>query len=225
MAFAHNGPEDGYAAGARAALGFFLPTLALAISFGALARSLGWGTLAPIVMSLVVFSGSAQFAAAGVLLSGGTVLAAVTAAALVNARFIPMGLAVGPSLPGGVLRRAVEGQAIIDTSWALAQRPEGFARRKVLHGATIPNFVAWQVGTAVGVFGAGALGDAERFGLDVLFPMFFVALLMPELASRSRATVAVVAGVVTIALVPVAPIGVPVVVAAGAALLGLRTKP
>ena len=49
-----------YLAGARAALPFALATFVLGISFGVLARSLGWGVVAPIVFSVIAFSGSAQ---------------------------------------------------------------------------------------------------------------------------------------------------------------------
>ena len=60
-----------YLAGARASVPFVLATLVLGISFGVLARSLGWGVVAPIVFSIVAFSGSAQFAVAAVLGAGG----------------------------------------------------------------------------------------------------------------------------------------------------------
>ena len=81
-----------YLSGARAALPFALATFVLGISFGVLARSLGWGTLGPIVFSVLAFSGSAQFAVASVLGSGGGALPAIAAAALLNARFGPMGV-------------------------------------------------------------------------------------------------------------------------------------
>src|SRR4028118_1869382 len=100
-----------YLAGARAAIPFALATFVLGISFGVLARSLGWGTVAPIVFSVITFSGSGQFAVAAVLGDGGGALAAVVAAVLINARFGPMGLAIAPYLKGGPLRRALDGQA------------------------------------------------------------------------------------------------------------------
>lgn len=90
-----------YLAGARAGLAFALPTLVVGISFGALARSLGWGEVAPVVASVLVFSASAQFGIASVLAAGGGHVAALLAAALVNARFLPMGIAVAGSLRGG----------------------------------------------------------------------------------------------------------------------------
>ena len=106
-----------YLGGARPSLPFTLATLVLGISFGVLARSLGWGIVAPIVFSVIAFSGSAQFAVAAVLGAGGGALAAILAAVLINARFGPMGVTVAPYLKGGPLRRALEGQAVVDASW------------------------------------------------------------------------------------------------------------
>jgi 4-azaleucine resistance transporter AzlC len=218
---AHDRP-DTFRAGIRAGLPLGLATLLVGISFGVLTQSLGWGTVAPIVFSLIVFSGSAQFAVASVLGGGGGVAPAVLAAALVNARFLPMGLALGPSLPGGRLRRAIEGQAMVDASWVIAARGDGRFSRPILLGATLPQFIAWQLGTVIGVLGGGALGDAERYGLDAVFPAFFVALLAAELRNRRAIPVALLAAAITFALIPVAPFGLPVVAAAAAALLGLR---
>src|SRR3712207_3066590 len=82
-----NGPGS-YLAGARAAMPFALATFVLGVSFGVLARSLGWGLVAPIVFSIITFSGSAQFAVAAVLGAGGGALAAIVAAVLMDARFL-----------------------------------------------------------------------------------------------------------------------------------------
>jgi 4-azaleucine resistance transporter AzlC len=195
--------------------------LVLGISFGVLARSLGWGILAPIVSSIIIFSGSAQFAVAAVLGAGGGVAAAILAAILLNARFGPMGVAVAPYLKGGPLRRALEGQAVVDSSWALASRGGGRFEREFMIGATIPQGVAWIVGTAIGALGGNFIGDPERLGLDVIFPAFFLVLLAEELRDRRAVAVAVIAAALALALVPVAPPGVPVIAACAAALLGL----
>ena len=214
-----------YLTGARAALPFALATFVLGISFGVLARSLGWGTLGPIVFSVIAFSGSAQFAVASVLGSGGGALPAIAAAALLNARFGPMGVAVAPYLKGGPLRRAMEGQAVVDASWALASRGEGRFDREFMIGATLPQVAAWIGGTIVGVLGGDFIGDPERLGLDVIFPAFFLTLLAEQLRSAGRsaraAVVALIAAVLALALVPFAPPGLPVIAACAPALLGL----
>lgn len=217
------GNEDGrYLAGARAGLPFALTVLVLGISFGALARSLGWGVVAPIVFSIVAFSSSAQFAVAAVLGAGGGVLAAVLAAVMLNARFGPMGVAVAPYLKGGPFRRALESQALLSTSWALASRGEGRYDREFMIGATLPQFAAWIGGTAIGVLGGNFIGDVERLGLDVIFPVFFLSLLVGELGNARAVIVALAAAGLALALVPFAPPGVPVIAACAATLLGLK---
>src|SRR3712207_3294665 len=212
--------HDGvYLAGARAGLPFALATFVLGISFGVLARSLGWGIVAPIVFSVIAFSGSAQFAVVAVLGAGGGALAAIVAAVLLNSRFLPMGVAVAPFLKGGALRRALEGQAVVDASWALASRGGGRFDREFMIGATIPQVAAWIVGTAVGALGGNFIGNPERLGLDVIFPAFFLALLMEELRAGGRTiAAALIAAVLSLALVPLVPPGVPVIAACAAAL-------
>ena len=212
----------GYRAGLRAGAGFALPTFVLAVSFGVLARQLGWGVLAPIVSSAVVFSGSAQFAIADVLGAGGGAAAAIVAAVLVNARFGVMGVAAASAFRGGRLRRAIEGQATVDASWALANRGGGRFDRELMIGATLPQYVAWVAGTVLGVVAGDAI-DPEALGLDVLFPAFFLALLIDELRNgRQHVAAAVIAAVVAVALIPFTPPGIPIVVACVGALLGLR---
>lgn len=211
-----------YLAGARAGLPFALTVFVLGISFGVLARSLGWGIVAPIVFSIIAFSSAAQFAVAAVLGAGGGVLAAVLAAVMLNARFGPMGVAVAPYLKGGPLRRALEGQALLSTSWALASRGGGRYDREFMIGATLPQFAAWIVGTAVGVLGGNFIEDPERLGLDVIFPVFFLALLVGELGNARAISVALMAAILALSLVPFTPTGVPVIAACAATLLGLR---
>ncbi len=218
--------RDRYYAGARAALPFALATGVLGVSFGVLAGTLGWGALAAVASSVLICSGSAQFAVAAVLGSGGGPFAAIVAAVLLNARFGPMGVAIGPYLKGGPLRRALEGQTVLDASWALASRGGGRFDREFMIGASVPQIVAWLGGTAVGAFGGDFVGDPERLGLDAIFPAFFVVLLIAELRGGGSAiTVALIAAALALLLVPFAPPGVPVIAACLAALLGLRRTP
>lgn len=210
-----------YLAGARAGLPFALATAVLGISFGVLARSLGWGILAPIVFSVIAFSGSAQFAVAAVLGTGGAFTAFV-AAVFLNARFGPMGVAIAPYLKGGPLRRALEGQAVVDASWALASRGDGRFDREFMIGATVPQAAAWIGGTIIGALGGDLVGDPEKLGLDVIFPAFFLALLADEFRNRRAVSAALVSAVLVLALVPFTPPGVPVIAACATALLGLR---
>jgi 4-azaleucine resistance transporter AzlC len=211
-------------AGVRVAVPFAVATGLLAVSFGIVSQDAGLSPLAAVVMSVIVFAGSAQFTAIAILAQGGTVGAAVGAAALINSRFLPMGVALGPSLPGGPLRRAVQGQAIVDSSWALSSRGDGTFDRWLLFGSTAIQYAAWVAGTVVGALAGDALGNPDTYGLDAAFPAFFVALLLHELRDRRSRLVAALGGAIALALVPFTPAGVPVLAASVAALVGLTTS-
>ncbi len=66
------------------------------------------------------------------------------------------------------------------------------------------------VGTAI---------DPSDFGLDAAAPAVFLALLWPGLRKRVNRWVALAGAAVALVLVPVAPAGVPVIAAAGVALV------
>jgi 4-azaleucine resistance transporter AzlC len=210
--------------GIRAGLPPALATMAVGISFGVLAAPV-IGPVAAIVMSIIVYAGSAQFAAVSTLAAGGTAGAAVIAGLLMNARFLPMGIAAAPALRGGPLRRAAEGQTVVDASWAIASDGRGNFDRELLIGASIPQFVAWSGGTALGALGGTLLGDPQALGLDAIFPAFFLALLVNELRNGRAVVAAAIAAVLALVLVPFVPPGVPVVAASVAALLGLSGRP
>jgi 4-azaleucine resistance transporter AzlC len=212
-----------YLAGVRAVLPLALATGAMGISFGVLAYASGWGMVAPIVFSVIAFSGTAQFAVVLVLGGGGGMVPAIVAAVLLNARFLPMGVAVAPFLRGGTLRRALEGQAVVDASWAMASRGGGRFDREFMICATIPQVTLWIGGTVVGVLVGGVVGNVEWLGLDVIFPTFYLTLLVEELRAGGRTIAAVlIAAALALALVPFAPPGIPLIASCGAALLGLR---
>jgi predicted branched-subunit amino acid permease len=215
--------DKGLWRGVRAAAPFILPSFAIGASFGVLAEPV-MGATAAIVMSFVVFAGAAQFAAVSVLIDGGGAAAAIAAGLLINTRFLPMGLAAAPALRGGRLRRAVEGQVLVDASWAIANRGDGTFDRELLLGATIPQAIGWWSGTALGALGGGLLGDPETLGLDAMFPAFYLALLAAELRNRATLAAALLGAALALSLVPIAPPGVPVLAASVAALLGLRRR-
>jgi 4-azaleucine resistance transporter AzlC len=193
----------------------------LGLSFGVLARPV-MGALATIVMSVIVFAGSAQFAALAVLSAGGGALPAIVAGSLLNLRFIPMGIAIAASLDHRAIGRAMRGQALVDASWALANRGDGSFDIALLLGSTLAQYPAWVLGTVAGVLAGGVITDPGSLGLDAIFPAFFLALLAIELQRPRARLVCALAVVIALALIPIAPPGVPIIAAALAALAGLR---
>ena len=207
--------------GARAALPLAPAPFVFGLSFGVLADAAGIGAVAAIVMSATTFAGSAQFAVASVFETGGTVLAAITAAVFLNARYIALGATVASIVPGGRLRRFFGSQLIVDESWALSGRSGRF-EWPILAGAGLLLYVLWVTSTALGTLVGGALDDPDALGFDAAFAVLFLALALPYLRDRRAVQAAVLAAAITLALIPVAPAGVPIVAAAAACLIGLR---
>jgi 4-azaleucine resistance transporter AzlC len=193
----------------------------LAVSFGILAENAGLTDVEAVIMSAIVFAGSAQFTAISIVAQGGGAGAAVAAATLMNSRFLPMGAAVGPSFRGGPLRRALKGQAVVDHSWALSSKGDGRFDEALLIGASAIAYVTWVTGTAVGAVWGNALGDPDALGLDAIFPAFFFGLLLNEMKSGRARGVAALGTVLALVLVPFTPPGIPVLVASLASLVGL----
>jgi 4-azaleucine resistance transporter AzlC len=197
-----------------------VPTLLIGASFGVTATTVGWGVLAPVVMSAIVFSGAAQFATLAVLGAGGSAVAAIVAATLVASRFLAIGVAIGPSMRGGPVRRALEGQAVVDASLALGKTGEGRYGPRRLIGSTLPQYAGWTLGTLAGVLLGRGIADPKALGLDALFPAFFLVLVVGELTDRASRVTAAVGGLIALALIPLVPPGIPVIVACVAVLAG-----
>jgi 4-azaleucine resistance transporter AzlC len=207
--------------GMRAALPLAPGPILFGLSFGVFAETAGMNGVAAVVMSATTFAGSAQFAAASVLASGGTAIAAIVAALLLNARYVGMSVAVASIFPGRRVRRFLESQLIVDESWALSGRTGRF-QWPILFGAGLLLYGLWVGSTALGSILGSTLADPESIGLDAAFAALFLGLAMPYVRGGRAVAASAIAAVITLALLPVAPAGVPFVAAAAACLLGLK---
>jgi 4-azaleucine resistance transporter AzlC len=208
------------APGARAAIPLGVAALLLGVSFGIVAEPV-IGSVEAVVMSAVVFAGAAQFAATAVLADGGGAAAAIVAGILLNLRFVPMGISIAPSLRSTAPTRAAVGQGLVDASWAIAHRGGGRYDVPFMIGATLVQYPTWVGGTVIGVTAGDVIGDPAALGLDAIFPAFFLALLANELRDGPSVGAALIGAALAMALTPVAPAGVPVLVASAGAALGL----
>jgi 4-azaleucine resistance transporter AzlC len=193
------------------------------VSFGAIAVSAGLPVWLPMLLSVVVFAGAAQFMFVGIVAAGGNPIAAVIAGLLVNARHVPFGFAVGDVLGTGWARRIAGSHLMMDEAVAFALAHRDAARRRAAYWACGTSlFVCWNVGVLIGAFGGTAVNDTDAFGLDAAFPAVLLALVLPSLrdAATRRATLAGAA----IALVTsqYLPAGLPVLLALAGVLVALR---
>ncbi|MCX4882777.1 AzlC family ABC transporter permease [Streptomyces sp. NBC_00847] len=185
------------------------------VSFGAISVACGFPVWVPVVMSLVVYAGSAQFSAVGVLLAGGGPLAAAATGLLLNTRTAAFSLAVADILGRGRAARLLGAHLVTDetVAFALAQ-PDPVRRRAAFWVSGIGLFVVWNVGVLAGALAGGALGDTAAYGLDAAFPAVLVALVLPTLREDARIRrCALLGAAVALAVTPAVPAGVPVLTA------------
>ena len=201
----------------RTSLGVGVATGAYGLSYGALGTSAGLSVVQTCALSVLMFSGGSQFALIGVLGGGGNAVSGSASAMLLGARNALYGARLAPVLGLRGLRRAVGAQVVVDESTAVALRyePEGILAARLGFWATgLAIFVLWNLSTLVGAVLGNQLGDPRDFGLDAAAPAAFLALLAPRLRGRSPWLTALAGAAVAVAVVPVVPAGVPVLLAA-----------
>lgn len=183
-------------------------------AFGAASISAGLDIWQTIALSSLLFSGASQFAIAGVISGGGSVIASILAGVLLGVRNGFYALRMAPLLRTSGLKRLIAAHITIDeaTAVALAQDQNDLTEvRKGFWYTGIGVFVFWNLFTVIGALSASLLEDPSKWGLDSAVPAAFLALLWPQLTSRRLRIIAISAMVSALLLSPVLPAGLPII--------------
>jgi predicted branched-subunit amino acid permease len=173
--------------------------------------------------AVLVNAATTELAYIAVRDAGGSQAAAILAGWVVASRFGLLAVGLGARLRVGPLHRAAAASQVFDPNVGLAiqqRTPESVVR--VFWTVTAAMHAGWFLGVVVGVFLGNVIGDAERFGLDAVFPAALLAIIGNLLRQRPGAIAALVGGGLCLVLVPVAPAGVPIVVSVVGAFVALR---
>ncbi|HEY2506284.1 MAG TPA: AzlC family ABC transporter permease [Streptosporangiaceae bacterium] len=224
-------PDTPSARPVRDGVGLGLAVGVSGVAFGAAAVSSGLTAWQACVLSALAFTGASQYALAGVIAAGGSLLAGTAGAILLGSRNTLYGLRLADVLrPGGdstsarrwQFLRPLAALGVIDetTAVTLAQ-PDRRSARRGFAASFITLYLLWNVTTLAGAFGAGHLGSPDEFGLDVVGPAAFLALIWPRLrAGRTERAVALGGAGIALGTTTWLPAGVPIILAAAAALVG-----
>jgi 4-azaleucine resistance transporter AzlC len=197
------------------------------LAFGAAAVSSGLTTWQACALSLFAFTGASQFALAGVIAGGGSLLAGSAGAMMLGSRNTLYGLRLAETLQLRGWRKPLAAVGVIDETTAIAlAQPDPPAMRTGFWATFCCLYVTWNLSTLAGALGAGKVGSPQAFGLDVVGPAAFLALIWPRLRDgRIERWVALAGVVIALGTTPVLPAGVPVILAALAALAGALAAP
>ena len=199
----------------RDALGIAIATGAYALSFGAISVTAGLSILQTCALSLLMFTGASQFAFVGVIAAGGSAWAGAATAALLGSRNALYGVRLSSILGLTGWRRFGAAHLVIDESTAMAiARDDAAAGRFAFYATGLAIFALWNAGTLIGALATRALPDPKVLGFDAAPPAAFLALLAPRLRAREPLAIAMAAALVSLAVLPALPAGMPLLVVA-----------
>lgn len=212
-----------FRSGFVATMPLWLADIPFAMAYALLAQTNGFTKLETISMSMIVFAGSAQLAIIDMAPTHAGYLAILLTVLLLNLRHVLYALTLDFKLarPRSI-RKPILAAGMTDESMGLTighmqQKP---ATDWYFMGTVVSLYLSFAIATIIGVFLGGRIPDPERLHLDVVFPLTFLALLLPLVRNRRSLAIAVVAAGLSIGLRPVlgASNSVLIAILAGAAV-------
>jgi 4-azaleucine resistance transporter AzlC len=194
--------------GMRESVPVALSVFAYGLVFGVLGRQTGLSVGETVLMSIMVFAGSAEFVALGMWATPIPIAGIVITTLVVNLRHVLMGAVLSPhlrSLPRPLAYAAAF--LLTDESWALTMGAVGKGRGSAGYfiGSGLTIYMAWVGATAVGRLLGGTIRDPAHWGLDFAFTTVVIALLAGMWKGKSDALPWAVAAGVAVATHAVLP--------------------
>jgi 4-azaleucine resistance transporter AzlC len=171
-----------------------LPTvmgyLSIGFAAGVVEKTAGLSLAEIALMSILLYAGSAQFIAAGMMTAGNPSTAIIFTVFFVNLRHLLMSAALAPyfrHLP--VWKNVLIGSQLTDETFGVAvTRLSGKSKGSYqwMFGLNLTAYLNWLLANvAGGIFGKW-ITQPEKFGLDFALPAMFIGLFMLQLTERSK---------------------------------------
>ena len=217
-------------AGGRDTIPLIVGAIPFGIIFGALATASGLSFAATVAMSSIVFAGSAQFIAVGLLTAGTGWPLIVLTTFVVNLRHALYSATMAPH----VTRLSPKWQVplafgLTDETFAVAvnryHQPDDSPRKQWYYlGSMVFMYTNWQICTFIGLTLGQLIPNAAAWGLDFAMPVTFIGMVIPYLKNKPMVAAVVVSGVMSVLAYPM-PHKLGLIVAALAGIItGILTE-
>ena len=162
------------------------------LTFGLMAREAGLSVLESSLMSVLVYSGTAQAATVGGLgtgvQAGAGILASVAAVLMLNARYLLYGASLRPWLGQTAPAQAYASLWFLgDANWVMSTKAhaDGENDAAFILGSGLSMYLFWVAGTALGALAGNWIADPRMFGVDFLLVAFCAAMALGLFKSRA----------------------------------------
>ena len=179
-------------------------TIAFGLAFGALCAQKNFSLVEVQTMMAIVYGGLSQFVAVQSWPDTLTVSSIATLALLtttVNIRFALMSASLRPWFGTLPPWQAYPSMLLVtDGGWlaAMRYRDHGGANAWFYVGGGIVLYLVWLVAAIPGFLLAEQLTDPKKYGVDLVMPAFYAAMLVPAWKGPRRAIPWVVSGIVAL---------------------------
>jgi 4-azaleucine resistance transporter AzlC len=209
-----------FARGFWALAPLWLGVIPFGFAYAVTARGAGLSLIETQALSALVFAGSAQLSAVGLFAVGAAGVEIVLTTLLLNVRHVLYGLSLGRELPLTGRQRPVAAFFLTDEAFGVVASGSERTFPFVL-GAELSLFAMWNLATLLGFLVGAAIPDPEQLGVDLIFPLAFLALLVPLVRTRVELLVALASGALAFGLGRTVPGGLPILLTGiGGSLLG-----
>lgn len=194
----------GFVHGVKDCLPTVLGYLSIGFAAGVVERTAGFSLLEIALISLLLYAGSAQFIAAGMMMAGMPPSAIIVTVFFVNLRHLLMGAALAPlfrHLP--VWKNVLLGAQLTDETFGVAStRLAGQERASFawMFGLNLTAYLNWLLANLAGGLFGDWITEPERFGLDYALPAMFIGLLALQLRERAKWAVDVLVALSAVAV-------------------------
>ena len=180
------------------------------ITFGLMGREAGLSALEAMLMSVLVYSGTAQAATVGGIAAGAGILAGMATVLMLNARYLLYGASLRPWLGQcGPVQAYGTLWFLGDANWAMSTKAnaEGEQDAAFIFGSGVSMYLPWIAGTLSGALAGNWIADPRTLGVDFLLVAFCAAMAMDLFKSRADVAPALAAAFVAALLDRLAPSG------------------
>ncbi len=191
----------------------FLGYVPIGMAFGILARTIGFTTLQAVLCSATALAGAGQFIALSVLGTGAGVAAVLVATTIVNVRYVLFAATLSPYLRGvSLAKQGGIAFTLTDETFAvnIAEHRLGLSSPASMLGVGAIAWTGWVLGTFLGAWGAGWIGDPSRFGVSFAMPAMFVALFIALAEDSRHVMTGLLAGGLVLLLPILSAMGLPI---------------